>query len=477
MLWLCLHFPHLPAEALALRDPLDAVTDSHSARRWLITPAAGMAAGTPLGEALARQPDLRAQHRKPAAERVALKRLAHALYRYGSPVAAEIQELQEPGRCPRALAWVEIGSSLRLFGGIEALCAAIRADLDELQQTAQIGIAPTRSAAALLAVAGHDTPVTNTADLLQRLAQLPSTLLPWPQSELDVLDGMGLRQLDALFALPRSGFAQRFGNERLLQLDRLRGLAPEPLQAITPPPVFRRRFELAGEVETLEPLLFVLRRMSFELQAWLRARDTGVQSIELQCEHAGQRRTRFGLRFVAAHRDGTRIFDALRERLGRDSLDTPVRALRLSATDLSAVPSGQLSLFNADSDVSLQWAATVERLLARLGESALWTPAVAEDHRPERAAQKLPLPRPVPHAAGHAAVAPNQRPLWLLPSPVPLPANATPDTRGEPEHIHSGWWDGREAQRDYYTIDWQNACAWVFRDTGSQRWFLHGWWA
>ncbi|HEY1076088.1 MAG TPA: DNA polymerase Y family protein [Fontimonas sp.] len=475
MLWLCLYFPHLPAEALALRDPLDAVTDSHSARRWLITPAAGMEVGTALGVALARQPELRAHARKPAAERIALKRLAHALYRYGHPVCAEIQEMPEPGRSPRALAWVEIGASLRLFGGIDALRAAIRADLEELQQTARIGIAPTRAAAALLAVAGHETPVTDSAALRESLEPLPSALLPWAQPEIEALHGMGLRRLDALFALPRAAFAQQFGHERLLALDRLRGLASDPVQGITPPPVFSRRFELPGEVENLEALLFVLRRMSFELQAWLRARDTGVQSIELQCEHARQQRSRFGLRFVGAHRDGTRIFDALRERLARDPLSGPVRALRLSATDLAAVPNGQLPLFSADSDAGLQWSATVERLLARLGESALWTPLVAEDHRPERAAEKQPVLQPAPR--GTAALAPNERPLWLLPTPVPLPSQVQAQIAGEPEHIASGWWDGRDARRDYYTTDWQNAAAWVFRDVSSGGWYLHGWWA
>lgn len=475
MLWLCLHFPHLPAEALALRDPLDAVTASHGARRWLITPAAGLPAGTPLGDALARQPELRAQHRKPAAERAALKRLAHALYRYGHPVCAEIQEMPEPGRSPRALAWVEIGASLRLFGGIDALCAALREDLDQLQQTARLGIAPTRAAAALFAVAGHEVPVTDNADLRAQLERLPSALLPWMQPEIDALHGMGLRHLDALFALPRAGFAQQFGHERLLELDRLRDLAPDPMQAITPPPVFSRRFELSSEVENLEALLFVLRRMSFELQAWLRARDTGVQSIELQCEHARQQRSRFGLRFVGAHRDGTRIFEALRERLSRDPLIGPVRALRLSATDLGAVPDGQLPLFSADSDAGLQWSATVERLLARLGESALWTPVVAEDHRPERAMEKQALLQAAPHAAGAGAA--KDRPLWLLPTPVPLPAQVQVQIRGEPEHIASGWWDGQDARRDYYTTDWQNAAAWVFRDVSSGGWYLHGWWA
>ncbi|MFA5942041.1 MAG: DNA polymerase Y family protein [Sinimarinibacterium sp.] len=385
MLWLCLHLPQLPAEGQGLRDPLDVVTDNRGAQRWLITAAAGLPVGTALGDALARQPSLRAHPRRPAAERTTLKALAHGLYRYGSPVAAEIRELPEPGRAPQACVWIEIGASLRLFGDIDGVRARICADLVELQQSAQLGIAPTRGGAALLARAGLAAAVTTIADLQHRLAALPVSLLPWPQALLDALHGMGLRRLDALFALPRAGFARRFGAQALLELDRLRGLASDPVRAITPPPRFRRRFELPGEVENIEGLLFPLRRMSMELQAWLRARDTGLHSLELCCEHAQRRRSAFKLRFLAAHRDGTRIFDALRERLNRAPLRAPVRALTLRVDDIGPVASGQTELFDSAAERQLQWNETVERLLARLGENALWTPEAVEDHRPERA--------------------------------------------------------------------------------------------
>ncbi|MFA5939942.1 MAG: hypothetical protein WC809_11360, partial [Sinimarinibacterium sp.] len=67
------------------------------------------------------------------------------------------------------------------------------------------------------------------------------------------------------------------------------------------------------------------------------------------------------------------------------------------------------------------------------------------------------------------------RPLWLLPYPQPLPI--APTGVDEPERIESGWWDGADARRDYHTIEWQHARAWVFRDHASNRWYLHGWWA
>ncbi|MFP5306553.1 MAG: Y-family DNA polymerase [Gammaproteobacteria bacterium] len=491
MLWLCLHLPHLPAEARGLRDPIDAVVDSRGAQRWLITAPPGLAPGMPLADALARNPALRAHARKPAAERAALKTLAHWIYRYGSPVTAEIQDLREPGRVPRALLWVEIGASRRLFGGLDALHEQLCADLVELQQSAQLAVAPTRAAAALLACAGHGDPVPEPAQLERVLARLPVELLPWPQAVLDALHGIGLRRLGELFRLPRAGFARRFGAERLLALDRMRGRVPEPLRAITPPPVFRRRFELPGEVETLESLLFPLRRMSVELQHWLRARDIGLRSLRLRCEHAGRQHTTFGLRFLSAHRDAARIFDTLRERLNRAPLDAPVRALHLSVDDLGAVAGAQMDLFGSESHAQLRWNETVERLLARLGEQALWTPAVVGDHRPERAGVRLP---PSPSGSGdggegarldqgahfQAPLTPDRggggekRPLWLLPTPVPLPA--APTITGEPERVESGWWDGADARRDYHTIDWQQARAWVFREHASGRWFLHGWW-
>ena len=46
-----------------------------------------------------------------------------------------------------------------------------------------------------------------------------------------------------------------------------------------------------------------------------------------------------------------------------------------------------------------------------------------------------------------------------------------------PERIESGWWDGADVRRDYHTIEWHNARAWVFREHASGRWYLHGWFA
>lgn len=478
MLWLCLYLPRLPAEALNLRDPLDVITDSRGPQRWLITPGPGDAlpAGMALGTALSIQSELRPHLRKPVAERAMLRGLAHLLYRYGSPVAAEMQAVEETGAVPHALLWLEVGGSLRLFGGLRALLAAVQAEMAALDHVMQWAVAPTRRAAALLAIAESGCCFSRQDRMESHLAQQPVATLPWPCNVKESLHGMGLRRIGDLWNLPRGGFARRFGAERLLELDRLRGHAPDPVQAIVPPPRFHRRFDFATEVEGIEALLFPLRRLALELQGWLRARDLGVQSVRLECAHAQKRRHVLELRFLSAHRDGARLFEALRERLNRETLPGAVRSLTLKAEDVARTAAGQASLFGNDDTEQLQWRETVERLIARLGEAALWTPQQHPDHRPERtqAASTLDIATPARHRPSSDASALPPRPLWLLPAPEPLLRRPTVD--GDVERIESGWWDGAGIARDYYRSVLSDAEAWVYRDRRNGQWYLHGWW-
>jgi protein ImuB len=77
----------------------------------------------------------------------------------------------------------------------------------------------------------------------------------------------------------------------------------------------------------------------------------------------------------------------------------------------------------------------------------------------------------------------HRRPLWLLPAPLSLPMqDGLPQRRGplqllgEPERIETGWWDGEEIARDYYTAaDSHGVLLWVFRERAApHQWYLHG---
>ncbi|MGQ0621148.1 MAG: Y-family DNA polymerase [Panacagrimonas sp.] len=494
MLWLCLHFPRLPASALGSDSGELAVVDQRGSQRWLITGTPDCHAGISLSQAFALIPELRVQVRKPSAEQVALQSLAYWAYRYGQPVTAEIQDLAEPGRIPRALLWVEIGQSLELFDGLEALRDELCSGLLELGHVAQLAIAPTRAAAALLACAGRSDPVMDLDGLGGRLADLPLRLLHWPNEVLSALSGVGLQRLGDLLAIPREAFTRRFDAKHRLALDRLLGMAAEPCEAIVPPETFRRRFELTSEVEDVERLQFPLKRLCSELQAYLRARDCGLRSVTLAVAHAGARETRIHARFVDPHRDAGRIFDALRERLERDGLPLPARELMLMAEDFAEAVVPQNDLFDSRAAQTQAWAAAIERIQARLGESRVWTPRAVEDHRPERAIHR-DLPGvgaghtcdgifvevlPAADCRGHGLLLQplnsGPRPTFLLPQPWPMPPPELPaDTCFE--RIESGWWDAHDVRRDYTTLDVNGGRAWVFREVNGRSWYLHGWWS
>jgi protein ImuB len=96
---------------------------------------------------------------------------------------------------------------------------------------------------------------------------------------------------------------------------------------------------------------------------------------------------------------------------------------------------------------------------------------------------------PLPPLAQLADTPHLTRPLWLLPAPQPLAADARalPLLHGRPlllragpERIEAGWWDGEFAARDYYVAqDDDGALLWVYRErvppaTGESGWHLHG---
>jgi protein ImuB len=125
----------------------------------------------------------------------------------------------------------------------------------------------------------------------------------------------------------------------------------------------------------------------------------------------------------------------------------------------------------------------LERLRGRLGANAVHGIVPVAEHRPEfawsrsdaRAAAASRLDGPLSPWA-------RQRPLWLLPIPLPLGSTeahryyrGTVELGSSAERIESGWWDGREACRDYYAAASSGGeRLWIYRDRRSLDWHLHG---
>ncbi len=473
MLWLALHLPLL---CLEIHDrgqagdhvPLGMLDEQ---RLIAVNPAArdaGVRAGMRPAEAASLCAGLKLIPRDPRAELDALKRLGDWGLQYSARVS-----LQPPDGL-----LLEIGGSLRLFGGLEGLLGCIGKSLSDLGYRIRRGIAPTPTAAWLLAQAGSQEPIRDPAQLRRHLAALPAVLLAAERQQREALYGLGLRTVGDCLALPRADLGRRVGGELLHLLERALGERPDPRRGHRPATEFHAELPLPAEARNVEAILFSLRRLLRELCGLLRSRVCGVQELTLRLDHERQPATDIPLTLQGPCRDPEQLLTVARERLARQPLAAAVTAVSLHARYLLPLPANPMELLDtATQRDAQQWRLLAERLDARLGENRVLGLSTRAEHRPERAWQAQ---RPGTAVAGQAH---PHRPLWLLPQPRPLELhrghpcwNGPLALEASPERIETGWWDGDDISRDYHLARAPDgALLWIYRDRRPPHgWFLHG---
>src|SRR5213596_567636 len=77
---------------------------------------------------------------------------------------------------------------------------------------------------------------------------------------LTILHKWGIHTLGQLAALDKEQLAARLGPEAIHMWERATGQSSRVLKLVRPPESFRESFEFENEIETAEPLLFMLHR-------------------------------------------------------------------------------------------------------------------------------------------------------------------------------------------------------------------------
>jgi protein ImuB len=404
---------------------------------------------------------------------------------------------------------LEVKGSLHLFNGVEGLSRALASECASLGLKSMVALSPTPLSALVAARVGKPFVVTELTRLVGQLMPLPLAGLRWPQETFERLARMGVRTIGQVLRLPRAGFARRFGTDSLAMLDRLTGRSPDLHERFHARERFRRRRELNYELENQDALLGALAPLLAELGKFLEARQCGVMKLECLLRHRHAEPTSCVLRLAAPVADVRRLTELLGERLSALTLPEPVRSCELRSSSLV------LRVFSSNSvwqpgeyggSGGVEATELIERLRARFGPEAVYGLQVLPGHRPENAWGVRELSGgyrvgagfgTVPGGATQPAIhgrrsgrdgAPRpwpafRRPMWLLPVPRLLSErDGLPRRRGplhllgEPERIETGWWDGGDIARDYYTAtDLHGVRLWIFRErTSPHRWFLHG---
>jgi protein ImuB len=461
----------------------------------------------------------------PGLRRASALALAHDLQLLDHNPALAQQSLQEIGQwllqfSPRVTIYtphtivLELGRSLRLFGGPERLMQGIRQGLMRQGFQIRTALAPSARAAYLLSLWQDQACIAHESALSQALAALPLSLLDSAQAHQTSLLQLGVQCMGELLQLPRQGLAQRYGPGILEELDLALGHRLEALACLSPLTHFNAQIDLLYGVEQAAALLQVGHILIDRLCAWLKARGLATREAILEAVHEGRSgqppsSTRIPIRLTQASREPARMLTLLRERLAITRLPQATQTLRLQCQHTVAQASAVGSLFPelhapeppegrsasgkaraSESGLSDSLARLLERLQSRLGAEQVQRLAPLPDHRPERAFQASAWTPPARQSPQGLATPPGQgsvlpRPLWLLSPPVAIQErrhrpywNGPLALLAGPERIETGWWDDQLVERDYFIAQTEQAAwVWIFRTRptqGDSGWFLQG---
>ncbi len=380
---------------------------------------------------------------------------------------------------------LEVSTTLMMHEGLSMLLGKLRRGSHELGYRVSCGVAPTPLSAWLCAKARHHgyplRACLDKNDIEARLADLPLALFDWPHDTLGKLSALGIVRIADFLQLPAEGVAQRFGENCWNDVQRALGRRPDPRPWFIPPENYRSRCEFGFEVNDAMALLFPLKRLLSELEGFLRARGSGILDYQLQLEHSDHARSTIAIGVGRPERSADRLLALAREHLGRAALPATVLAIAIEVQGLQPFAETSKSWLPDPRQQADSWYQLIDKLGARLGKDNVYRLQAVDDFRPEQAWK--PIGPTVPWKSGKPRDIGMPRPMFLLPVPRKLHLDqGAPLCHGKvemlagPERIEAGWWDGRQAFRDYYVgRNAHGETMWLYRELHNpDSWHLHG---
>ena len=202
------------------------------------------------------------------------------------------------------------------------------------------------------------------------------------QEILTLLHKWGIHTLGQLAALDKEELAARLGPEAIRMWERANGRSNRLLKLVRPPESFEESFEFEREIETVEPLLFMLRRFLDQLAVRLGAIYLVAKELTLRITFKNKQIYERVFKIPQPTKDVDLLFRMLQTHLENFRSEHPIIAVALRAEPIR--PAGeQFGLFETTLHNPHQLSETLARLTALLGGDRVGTPVLEETHRPD----------------------------------------------------------------------------------------------
>jgi protein ImuB len=199
---------------------------------------------------------------------------------------------------------------------------------------------------------------------------------------LTILHKWGIHTLGQLAALDKEQLAARLGPEAIHMWERANGQSSRVLKLVRPPESFRESFEFENEIETAEPLLFMLRRFVEQLTLRLDAIYLVAKELSLQITFGNKQTYERLFKIPQPTNDVDLLFRMLQTHLENFRSDHPIVAVALNAQPIKPA-NEQFGLFETTLRNPHQLSETLARLIALLGADRVGTPVLEETHQPD----------------------------------------------------------------------------------------------
>ena len=164
--------------------------------------------------------------------------------------------------------------------------------------------------------------------------------------------------------------------------ERANGQSSRVIKLIRPPESFEESFEFENEIETAEPLLFMLRRFLEQLAIRLSGIYLVAKELTLRVTFTDKQIYERIFKIPQPTNNVDLLFRMLHTHLENFKSEYPIVAVALSAQPVRPAKE-QFGLFEATLRNPHQLSETLARLTALLGADRVGTPVLEETHRPD----------------------------------------------------------------------------------------------